>query len=302
MPEIERGLVTTSFGHIHYRTPAPARRSCCCTSTSNPRILYRELIAALAPAFRVVAIDYPEPRLLGPHGFQPTIADYATCVAEVMQALGHARYACWAKRPAPGWRRIWRRRRKDQVTRCVMVNCPELTDDPEGLLGEFKTDFGPPTRPAFRGCGAIEWLLAHDPVHAPLAPDQDWMDRLNRAQIECGRDRWQALTALLHYDLKAAQARHRLSGAAADGRAFLLPRQGRGDRRPDPRFPRRSNWPAPGSAPAGSGPTRSHRGCSTSRPQPCRRNDRHAGPAFHSAKSGQRIGGPGSCGRILDAR
>jgi hypothetical protein len=52
---------------------------------------------------------------------------------------------------------------------------------------------------------SIDWLLTHDPVHAPLHPDQDWMDRLNRAQVECGRDRWQALTAILHHDLKAAQ-------------------------------------------------------------------------------------------------
>jgi hypothetical protein len=39
-----------------------------------------------------------------------------------------------------------------------------------------------------------------DPSHAPLHPDQSWMDRINTAQIEAGRDRWQALDALNAYD------------------------------------------------------------------------------------------------------
>ena len=36
-----------------------------------------------------------------------------------------------------------------------------------------------------------------------MHPDQSWMDRINVAQLETGRDRWQALDALNAYDIKA---------------------------------------------------------------------------------------------------
>ena len=46
-----------------------------------------------------------------------------------------------------------------------------------------------------------------DPSHAPLQPDQSWMDRINVAQIEAGRHRWQALDALNAYDIGASLER-----------------------------------------------------------------------------------------------
>ncbi len=36
----------------------------------------------------------------------------------------------------------------------------------------------------------MEFMLEKDPEHAPLKPAQDWMDRMNRARLEVGRDRW----------------------------------------------------------------------------------------------------------------
>jgi pimeloyl-ACP methyl ester carboxylesterase len=47
----------------------------------------------------------------------------------------------------------------------------------------------------------LEFVLEHDPGHAPMHPSQSWMDRVNVAQIEAGRDRWQALDALHQYDI-----------------------------------------------------------------------------------------------------
>jgi pimeloyl-ACP methyl ester carboxylesterase len=205
MQAVERGLVTTSYGQIHCRASGAGTPIVLLHINQQSSDLYRELIAELAPAFRVVAIDYPSHGASGHLTFQPKIADYATCVDEVMQALGHARYAVLGEATGAGVAAELAATRKDTVTRCILVNCPELTDDPEGLLGEFKTDFRPADETGFPRLRSIDWLLAHDPVHSPMAPDQDWMDRLNRAQVECGRDRWQALTALLHHDLKAAQ-------------------------------------------------------------------------------------------------
>ena len=47
---------------------------------------------------------------------------------------------------------------------------------------------------------SIDFLLENDPEHAPMQPTQAWMDRINVAQFEIGRDRWQAMQALAKFD------------------------------------------------------------------------------------------------------
>ena len=46
-----------------------------------------ELLQALAPNFRAIAIDYPSHGHSDHIDWQPTIEDYARCVVEVMDAL-----------------------------------------------------------------------------------------------------------------------------------------------------------------------------------------------------------------------
>src|SRR5436190_1236974 len=48
---------------------------------------------------------------------------------------------------------------------------------------------------------SLEFVLENDPDHAPMAPTQLWMDRINTAQFEIGRDRWQAVQAYAGFDL-----------------------------------------------------------------------------------------------------
>lgn len=205
MTKIERGLAETRFGYIHYRTAGAGEPLVLMHINQQSSDLYREMIEALAPRFRVVAVDYPSHGCSDHIPFQPTIADYAECVDAVMQGLGHARYGVLGEATGAGVAAELAATRPDRVIRCVLINCPVIDEDPEQALAEFRDDLRPADETGFPRIRSIEWLLTHDPVHAPVAPDQDWMDRLNRAQIECGRDRWQALTALFHYDLAAAQ-------------------------------------------------------------------------------------------------
>lgn len=205
MATFERGLVKTSYGYIHYRTAGAGEAIVLMHINQQSSDLYRELMEGLASAFRVVAVDYPSHGCSDHIPFQPTIADYANCVDEVMEALGHDRYSVLGEATGAGVAVELSATRKDKVIRCILVNCPIIDERPDDVLGEFKNDLRPADETGFPRIRSIEWLLTHDPVHAPVSPDQDWMDRLNRAQIECGRDRWQALTALVHYDLSAAQ-------------------------------------------------------------------------------------------------
>jgi pimeloyl-ACP methyl ester carboxylesterase len=124
MQAVERGLVTTSYGQIHYRASGAGTPIVLLHINQQSSDLYRELIAELAPAFRVVAIDYPSHGASDHLTFQPKIADYATCVDEVMQALGHTRYAVLGEATGAGVAAELAATRKDTVTRCSLVNCP----------------------------------------------------------------------------------------------------------------------------------------------------------------------------------
>ena len=50
----------------------------------------------------------------------------------------------------------------------------------------------------------LKFVLEHDPGHMPMNPTQSWMDRINMAQIEAGRDRWQFVEALATHDYGAS--------------------------------------------------------------------------------------------------
>ena len=82
---IERGLVKTGLGYMHYRAAGMVGGEVIFLQHINQQssALYLELMAELSRTLRVVAMDYPS------HGDsdhveqQPTIGDYARCVTEV---------------------------------------------------------------------------------------------------------------------------------------------------------------------------------------------------------------------------
>lgn len=207
MTEIGRGLVKTRYGYIHYRSAGEGPPILLFSINQQSSDLYRELMVALAPRFRTVAMDYPSHGGSDHVSAQPSIADYAACAVELADALGLDRFAVLGEATGTAVALELSGAYPRRVSRTVLVNCPELEPDRAAAMAEFQTELRPADETGFPRLRTIDWLLAHDPVHAPLHPTQDWMDRLNRAQVECGRDRWQALTALFAYDLPAAQAR-----------------------------------------------------------------------------------------------
>ena len=85
---IDRGLAKTFAGHIHWRACGQGPAVMISHINQQSSALMIELLQALAPDFRAVAIDYPS------HGHsdhvtsQPSIEDYARCIIEVMDSLG----------------------------------------------------------------------------------------------------------------------------------------------------------------------------------------------------------------------
>ena len=226
MPEIERGLAKTFAGHIHWRAYGPAGGQAPVVMLSHinqqSSALMVELMQALAPTFRAVAIDYPSHGHSDHVDWQPMIEDYARCVVETMDALGigHA----FAMGEAVGAAvsialgSKWPRR----IDKTVLINIPYFTDAANArndIADIAKVRPSDPT--GFPAPRTIQFMLANDPEHAPMQPTQSWMDRINTAQLEIGRDRWQAMGALAKFDTLGGMAALRCPVLMLYGEHFI---------------------------------------------------------------------------------
>lgn len=207
--EIERGLVKTSFGHIHYRATGRGAPIFLLHINQQSSALYLELMRALGHEVRAIAVDYPSHGMSDHLVTPPLIADYARCMIEVMDVLGipaasvlgEAVGAVVAIELAGAF--------PHRITHAVLVNCPYYADSAAASRrhAPLKSGLRPADSSGFPLPRTLEFVLENDPGHAPMRPTQDWMDRINVAQMEAGRDRWQALDALHQYDVAANLAR-----------------------------------------------------------------------------------------------
>jgi pimeloyl-ACP methyl ester carboxylesterase len=197
---IERGLTKTFAGYIHWRAcgQGPAVMISHINQQSSAMML--ELLQALAPNFRAVAIDYPS------HGHsdaiegQPKIEDYARAVIEVMDGLGIARAAALGEAVGAGVSFALAAGWKDRIEKVVAVNTPYFEKGGTDIADIAKVRPADPS--GFPLARSVEFMRHNDPDHAPMNPTLSWMDRINTAQFEIGRNRWQAVTAYTHFDLE----------------------------------------------------------------------------------------------------
>ena len=204
---VERGLVKTSLGYMHYRAAGKVGSEAIFLQHINQQssTLYLELMAVLCPALRVVAMDYPSHGDSDHVAKQPTIGDYARCVTEVADALDIQKFSVLGEAVGAAVSVELAANHAQRVNKAVLVNCPYYKD--RGVAharhAPLKSGLRPEDASGFPLTRTIEFLLSNDPGHAPMQPTQSWMDRVNVAQIEAGRDRWQALDALHQYDITA---------------------------------------------------------------------------------------------------
>ena len=220
---IERALVKTSVGYIHYRAAGRGKPVFLLHMNQQSSALYLELIAALAPKVRAIAIDYPSHGMSDHVYTQPTINDYARWILEVMDALqlkkanflGESGGAVIAIELASAF--------ADRVDKIVMVNCPWYPDTKTATRnhGTLKTGARPSDATGFPTTRTLEFVLANDPAHTPMHPTQSWMDRINRAQLEAGRERWQVLDALHQYDMPTNVPRVTCAALQLTGEHFI---------------------------------------------------------------------------------
>jgi pimeloyl-ACP methyl ester carboxylesterase len=206
---IERGLALTSAGYIHYRTAGSGQAVMLFHINQQSSLLMIELIEALAPHCRAIAIDYPSHGDSDHVAAQPSINDYARCATEVMDALGISCAVAMGEAVGAAVAIAMAVDFPQRVEKAVLMNCPYSTE--QGRLGVHAQELQAGLRPAdasgFPLTRTLEFVLEKDARAAPLHPTQSWMDRSNQTQIEAGRDRWQAITALAAFDTGAALRR-----------------------------------------------------------------------------------------------
>jgi pimeloyl-ACP methyl ester carboxylesterase len=165
--------------------------------------LMLELMASMASAFRTIAIDYPSHGHSDPIDFQPGFDLYAECAIAVMEACGIARASVMGEAVGAGVAVCMANSHPGRVDKVVLINCPFSPDRGRTAthVQELKSGLRPEDASGFPLTRTIGFILEKDPGHAPVRPSQSWMDRINTAQMEVGRNRWQAVTALANFDV-----------------------------------------------------------------------------------------------------
>jgi pimeloyl-ACP methyl ester carboxylesterase len=207
--QIERGLVPTGCGYIHYRTAGAGEPIMLFHTNQQSSALMLELMQALAPRFRVIAMDYPSHGHSDPVPGQPSFADYTRCAIDVMDHLRITHAAVLGEAVGAGVTIDVANTWPQLVTKVVLVNCPFSPERGRTAVHvkELQSGLRPEDASGFPLTRTIDFMLERDPGHAPLHPSQSWMDRINTAQMEVGRNRWQAVTALANFDMDAGLRR-----------------------------------------------------------------------------------------------
>lgn len=207
--QLERGLIRTSAGYLHYRSAGQGEPILLFHINQQSSAVYLELMSVLATRYRAIAVDYPSYGMSDHIPFQPTIEDYSKWMFELMDGLGLQRAHVLGEATGAALCIEMAASVPARIGKVVLVNCPIYLgkDAAEKSHAPLKAGLRPTDASGFPITRTIEFMLEQDPMHSPMQPTQSWMDRINVAQMETGRDRWQALDALNKYDTTGGMVR-----------------------------------------------------------------------------------------------
>lgn len=199
-----RAFASTRFGQVHFRSRAGEIPILIFHINQQSSAVQLELMEALAPEFRSLAMDYPSYGMSDHVTECPGIGGYAECALAILDSLGISQAFVLGEAVGSAVAAAFAQSYPSRTKGAILLNCPLMPTK------EFAKDYilavrksgGRPTDPSgFPMPGQIDPLLATNAEHMPLNPTQSWMDRINVALAECGRDRFQASDALLRFDL-----------------------------------------------------------------------------------------------------
>ena len=199
---MERGLVKTSAGYIHYRATGQGKPIILMCKAGTSSTIFIELMQVLGEKLRVYAIDYPSHGMSDHITGHPSIPDYAKYIVEVMDGLGvekayflgEAAGAFIAVELANAF--------PTRVEKIVLASCPfwvtkefnaSRHSNLKALYRYDSTDLPLPR--------TMQEAVEKDPEHIPMKPTQAWLERDNVDLMLCGRNFWQLLDGVDTYDL-----------------------------------------------------------------------------------------------------
>jgi len=224
--DMERGFVKTFAGNIHYRAVGAGAPIVLMHINQRSSAFMVGLMEALAPRYRAIAFDHPCFGMSDHVARQLSLGDFARNATEVLDGLGLARATVLGEAFSALVAVELAARHADRVERAVLVNCPyweDVVSHDEGIARIKASRPGDAT--GFPALRTLDYVLEHDPEHAPLRPTQEWMDQINLAQVQAGRDRWQIMDAMSGYDVPAAMEAISRPTLLLYGDQFLYTRQ-----------------------------------------------------------------------------
>jgi len=222
MIAIERGLAKTATGYIHWRAAGSGPAVMISHINQQSSALMIELLQALAPNFRAVAIDYPSHGHSDPFPGEPLIEDYARAVIGVMDVLGIQQACAMGEAVGTGVSYCLAAHWPQRIANVIAVNTPYFEKGGNDVADIVKVRPSDPS--GFPLPRTLEFMREHDPEHAPAKPTQSWMDRINTAQLEIGRNRWQAVNAYEKFDLFGTMQRVKCPTLMLYGEHFVYGR------------------------------------------------------------------------------
>jgi pimeloyl-ACP methyl ester carboxylesterase len=219
---IERGLARTHAGYIHWRACGQGPTVMIGHINQQSSALMLELLQQLAPDFRAVAIDYPSHGHSDHFAGQPEIDDYVQCTAEVMDALGIEQAFALGEAVGAAVSFALAAQYPERIAKVLAVNTPFFVKGGSDIADIARVRPSDPS--GFPAPRSVEFMRTQDPEHGPMNPTQSWMDRINTAQFEIGRDRWQTVEAYARFDLLGNVAKVRCPVLMLYGEHFIYAR------------------------------------------------------------------------------
>jgi pimeloyl-ACP methyl ester carboxylesterase len=198
---MERGLIKTSVGYVHYRSSGQGKPIVLLHSCPKSSTQFLELTPILNRHLHVVAVDYPSYGMSDPIPGNPKVEDYAKIIMEVMDGLKVDKFAVLGEATGAYIAVELANAYPGRVDRIILLSCPfwptrEFNEQRHiAFKALYRTD-----STGFPLPRTLEEILEKDPEHIPMNPTQEWMDRDNVALMEAGRNMFQCLDAIDEYD------------------------------------------------------------------------------------------------------
>lgn len=205
---MERGLIKTSAGYIHYRAAGSGKPLMLLHAATKSSAIYLELMDALGGNVRVIAPDFPSYGMSDHIPGHPAIADYSKVVTEVMAGLGIKKASFLGEALGAYVAGDLAVSYPDKVEKAIFLNCPFYFSREYEIQRHagFKAST-PVDSSGFPLPRTLEYVMEKDPGHIPAKPTQSWMDRDNLSLVQAGRDKWQGLDAVGEYDMNSTMER-----------------------------------------------------------------------------------------------